>query len=299
MKRGLILVVRVLLLAVSCCTTTTAQTGSVRVQIIDRGQADGILIRTPNQRWVVLDAGQDSLQAKSMQEIWGVDRVALAILSHLHRDHLGGLEDILRLFPVDLYLGSGRDCPNRILDDRLRNLIHSQGISVLPTSPGPVEIDGVRFIVLPQDPVENPCPGDENNNSLVVRMEYGQFSMLFVGDAETEERQWLMQNHPDLLDVDVLKAAHHGSWNGVDGSVNGQSWLGFVTPKAVVISAHINSKYHHPDPEAVNAYEEAVGHNRVYCTSRQGTIRVYGRQDGSFTVRRQTPYSGSCKFGSP
>ena len=54
-----------------------AQFSSVRVQVIDRGQADGILIRTPNQHWVVIDAGADRRQADSMRDVWDVDRVDL------------------------------------------------------------------------------------------------------------------------------------------------------------------------------------------------------------------------------
>jgi beta-lactamase superfamily II metal-dependent hydrolase len=82
-------------------------------------------------------------------------------------------------------------------------------------------------------------PNEENNNSIVVRMEFGSFSMLFAGDAETEEGEWLMEHHPDQLDVEVLKASHHGAINGVDGQIrvtgeNGdedvRSWLDVVSP---------------------------------------------------------------------
>ena len=163
----------------------------------------------------------------------------------------------------------------------------------------PIQIDGVTFTVLPPDPVDNRCPDDENNNSVIVRMEFGNFSMLFTGDSETEQREWLMENHPGLLDVDVLKASHHGSRNGADGLVDGESWLDLVDPQAVVISALLNSQHGHPHPEAVDAYEQAVGAGRVYCTSRHGTIRVYGRQNGSFSIFKQFQSDSSCAFGSP
>lgn len=276
-----------------------AQFQSVRVQVIDRGQADGILIRTPNQEWIAIDAGTNRQQADSMKNLWGVDRVALTVVSHRHLDHFGGMDDILRDFTVDLFLGSMEDCPNRTTDDLLRGVIMSRGVNVHPLHSDPVEIDGVRFTILPQDPVDNACPEDENNNSVVIRMDYGEFSMLFTGDSETEQREWLMANHPNLLDADVLKASHHGSRNGADGEVNGQSWMDIVSPQAVVISAHINSQFGHPHSEAVSAYEQGVGHDRVYCTSRHGTIRVYGREDGTFSVFRQFPSDSSCTFGSP
>ena len=147
---------------------------SVRVQVIDRGQADGILIRTPNERWVVIDAGRNRQQAASMREVWGVDSVALAITSHRHIDHYGGMDDILRMFPIGLYLADTSDCPNRVHDDRIRSIVDSLQIPTQLPGADTLTIDSVRFIILPTDTVDNTCPSDENNNSIVVRMEFGE-----------------------------------------------------------------------------------------------------------------------------
>lgn len=291
-----------LVLAVFCLTLASplqAQHASVRVQVIDRGQADGILIRTPNEKWVVIDAGTNAQQANAMENVWGVDTVALVVTSHRHGDHYGGMPPILRRFPVKLYIANLDDCPNRSTDDTIRGVLDERSIPARPPDPDTLDIDGVRFIVLPPDPVDDQCPGEENNNSVVVRMEFGSFSMLFTGDSETAQREWLMEHHPELLDVDVLKASHHGSRNGADGSVNGRSWMDFVDAEAVVISVHIESRHDHPHPEAMTAYEAAVGENRIYCTSRHGTVRVYGRPNGSFRIFRQSDNEGSCRFGTP
>ena len=298
MNRTPILYMLPFLVGVIFTTSALAQFKSVRVQVIDRGQADGILIRTPNQKWVVIDAGTNAQQAESMTDVWGVDRVELVIVSHRHFDHLGGMDSIIQRIPVDRFIGNMEDCPGRTSDDDVRDAITDRQVSTLPLDTGTQEIDGVKFTILPQDPTDDDCPDDENNNSVLVRMEFGEFSMLFTGDSETEQREWLMENHSDLLDVDVLKASHHGSINGVDGSVNGQSWLDVVTPEAVVISALINSQHGHPDPEAVEAYEGVVGRKKVHCTSRHGTVRVYGRRNGNFSVHRQFQHTGSCAFGA-
>ncbi len=274
-----------------------AQYKSVRIQVIDRGQADGILIRTPNKKWVVIDAGVDRLQAASMEAEWGVDSIALAIVSHRHYDHFGGMDDVLRKFHIGHFIMNMTDCPDRKHDDTIRKILTDSLISYQSIGADTIEVDGVRFIVLPTDPVNDKCPDNENDNSVMIRMEFGDFSMLFTGDAETNQREWLMENYPTLLNVDVLKASHHGSINGADGTFENQNWIDFVDAKAVIISAHVNSQHGHPHPEAVSIYEAAVGQNRVYCTTRQGTIRIYGRRNGSFSVRKQFPYSGSCAFG--
>ena len=85
--RVLVVVCAILLFAIP----SSAQFLSVRIQVIDRGQADGILIRTPNQHWIVIDAGTNSQQAEAMRESWNVDTVALAVVSHRHFDHQGGI----------------------------------------------------------------------------------------------------------------------------------------------------------------------------------------------------------------
>ena len=275
---------------------TAAQHVSVRVQVIDRGQADGTLIRTPNDEWVVIDAGTNRQQAESMRDIWDVDSVALAIVSHRHRDHYDGMDNVLRLFPVGLLVMSMADCPGRVQDDTIRAVASRRGIPTQSRGADTLNVDGVRFIILPTDPTNHACPGEENNNSIVVKMEFGDFSMLFAGDAETDERRWLMENHSDLLGATVLKASHHGSDNGADGMANGESWMQHVDPTAVMLTAGEGSQFGHPHTDAMDTYEGHVGTNRVYCTSRMGTLRVYGRQDGGFSVWKQTAFSGSCRF---
>jgi len=272
---------------------------SVRVLVIDRGQADGILIRTPNSKWVTIDAGKDGLQAQSMANpaIWGnVDSVAVAFVSHRHGDHYSGLPPILTNFPVGLLVMNMADCPNRSTDDTIRNVASSLGIPTQSVGADTLFVDGVRFIVAPPDNTLDACPSHENDNSIVVRMDHGDFSMLFTGDSETDERTWLMENHSDFLDVDILKASHHGSINGADGEANGESWIQHVDPEAVVISAKEGNSYGHPHDGAMNIYEPAVGIDRVYCTTRMGTIRIYGWPSGNFRVHKQTPFSGSCRF---
>jgi beta-lactamase superfamily II metal-dependent hydrolase len=272
------------------------QHASVRVQVIDRGQADGVLIRTPHDQWVVIDAGTDRLQAEAMASVWGVDTVALAIVSHRHRDHFGGMDDVLRRFPVRRFVGNLADCPDRAHDDTIRAILASRRIPAQSAGADTIEVDGVRFIVLPPDPVDDPCPEHENDNSILVRLEFGGFAMLFTGDAETAERQWLMANHPELLTAAVLKASHHGSRNGADGAANGRTWTDVVAPRAVVISALLQSRHKHPHREAIEAYETAVGRAKVHCTSRHGTVRIYGRPNGTFSVSRQFAFAGSCEF---
>lgn len=274
-----------LLLAAPCLAQ------SVRIQVVDVGQGDGILIRTPHHQWVLIDAGPNRRLADSLVPQFGVDRLALVFVSHRHIDHFISIPRILRGLPVDRFVGNLADCPNRSTDNAVRVALNDRNIPAQSLGADTLLVDGVRFIVLPTDPNDDPCPNEENNNSLLVRLEYGNFSMLFTGDAEAEERDWLVANHPGLLDVDVLKASHHGGNNGTS-----PEWLAAVTPQAVVISAGVDAGYGHPMLEAVAAYRAATAAGKVYCTNRHGTVRIFGYQDGHFTVSRQRSTTKSCTY---
>ncbi len=161
----------------------------------------------------------------------------------------------------------------------------------MPLDTEPIVIDGVTFTVLPQLASRTECPDEENNNSIIVRMDFGDFSMLFTGDAENDLRDFLVANHSELLDVDVLKASHHGADNGTS-----DTWLAAVDPSRVVISAGVNANHEHPRPGAVAAYVAKVGANDVHCTNRHKTIRIYGRKNGSASIFRMNKINKSCAF---
>jgi competence protein ComEC len=126
-------------------------------------------------------------------------------------------------------------------------------VTIQPAGADTIEIDGVRFIFLPSDPVTNDCPSGVNDNTILVRMEFDDFSMLFTADAETEEREWLIGHHPALLAATVPKASHHGSPNGADGAFNGETWIRMVNLRDVIISALRGSPHGHPHAEAMDA----------------------------------------------
>lgn len=266
-----------------------AQHASVRIQVIDRGQADGILVRTPNEKWVVIDGGADALQAQAMQGTWDVDTVELAIITHRHYDHLGGMDEILREIPVKQILFDMRDRPNMISDDTIRAIINRKNISVLVWSEDTLSIDNISFVIFGQPP-ESLSSHNENNNCIVVKLEFGEFSMLFPGDAEIQQLNWLINTYSNGLDADVLKASHHGSNNGTN-----DNWLQTVTPQYVIISAGVNATHKHPHSDAVNDYLSTTN-NRVYCTNRHGTVRFYGFDDGRIWVRKQRDINKSCEY---
>jgi competence protein ComEC len=203
---------------------------------------------------------------------------------------------VLDRYPVDLFVGNLSDCPNRSTDNAIRARLASRGVRAQSVGADTIDVAGVRFIILPPDPTTDPCPTRENDNSVLVRLEYGQFSMLFTGDAEIAERGWLVTNHAAQLDADVLKASHHGGNNGVlDAAGSATAWLNAVTPRVVVISAGVHRNHRHPMPNAVTAYVLATD-GRVHCTNRHKTVTIYGSRNDGVTVARMNPSTKSCAY---
>ena len=282
---------RIIHLAFLLCLSFSALAESVRIQIVDVGQADGIVIRTPNKKnWIVIDAGTSKKLADYLVDM-GVTKLDMAVVTHRHFDHQGGMDEVISKIPTDLFVGITEDCPGRTSDNKVRQALSDNSVSVLNLSntPQTLSIDGIDFTILPLPP-RSPCPQNENSNSIVIRLNYGNFSMLFTGDAEEDELNWLIQNYSNLLDVDILKASHHGSNNGVT-----DEFLSSVTPERVVISAGVNAKYKHPMEEAVKDYMDAAN-DRVYCTNRHGTIRIYGFTNGGSRIFKQNKIDKSCVY---
>lgn len=255
------------------------------INVMDVGQADAILIETPDSQWILVDAGRTAEVAWRLQDQYGVTRLAAAVGSHRHADHIGGMPEVLASLPVGLYVGdtSGGMHQSHVTAPLSRQIQQSH-VPVRGPGADTIAVGAVRLIVLPQAP---PDP-NENNNSVVVRLEYGRFSMLLAGDAEEEERHWLTAFYRELLDVEVLKAAHHGSNNG-----ESPDWLEATTPSLVVISAGVNGGYRHPDPAAVEDYEAVAS---VICTNREGDLQITAAADGHYTVSTERQTAHSCAY---
>lgn len=247
------------------------------------------IVETPDSQWIVLDAGLPQTDAAGiMLRNYHVRHIALAIGSHRHQDHIGGMPALIAAVPVALYVGDTARTDDRpISTTMLRRRLQQGRVPVQGPGADTIEVGAVRVILLPQMPKDF---NQENNNSIVARLEYGRFSMLFPGDAENDEQQWLLRFYADLLDSDILEAAHHGADNGIS-----PGWLEATSPQAIVISAGVNGSYHHPHKAAVERYE-VVAPGQLYCTNRHGTITIHGWIDGRFQVEPEYQTSKSCAY---
>jgi beta-lactamase superfamily II metal-dependent hydrolase len=233
------------------------------------GQGDAILIRSPEGKTALVDAGPSKEIVPLLRE-QGVRSIDLVVVSHHHADHYGGMDDVIRAFHPRFFLAtdSSHTTPHYL---RLLRLIRDSGIrSIFPTNvPRRIELGSVVLTVLPQPP-EN--VEDENDNSIGIRVQHGSFSVLLTGDSQATERAFWERHVPDLIrDCTVLKLAHHGSKNGTDSR-----WLSVVKPRLAVISVGAKNDYGHPSPQTLALLSRT--RIPVLRTDVDGTIEI--RTDG-------------------
>jgi competence protein ComEC len=260
--------------------------GKLEVTVLDVGQGDSLFVVSPKgktllidgggafggfggrelQRGNAIDPGEDAVSPYLCSR--GYRRLDVVAMTHAHKDHLGGLTAILENFRVG-QLWIGREVASPALA-RLEHLAAEKGVRVEHEARGQVFAwDGVEGeIFWPEVSSAEPAPAAKNNDSLVLRLHYGDRTILLPGDAEKEaEREMLAEHDGDTLRADVLKVGHHGSKNSTT-----EDFLAAVRPQVAIISAGEDNPYGHPSPELLQRLETSGV--RVLRTDRDGAIHV-------------------------
>ena len=216
------------------------------IEVLDVGQGDSILIRSPEGKTALIDAGPTKDAALSALKRKGIKSLDLVAISHHHSDHYGGMDEVVRAMKPRYFLAS-RSGHSTSLYLKLLKTVEAEGITVIqPTSQArKIELGSIELTIFPQPPEDRK---EENNNSIGLRMKYGSFSVLLTGDSEETERQWWLKHDPELVrNCTILKLPHHGSRNGTDAR-----WLQTVRPELAVASLGKNNEYGHPHSETVS-----------------------------------------------
>jgi competence protein ComEC len=270
-----------------------SSSGRLQVHILDVGQGDSILIITPERKTVLIDAGlsktgDDLVEALNRH---GVDHLDLAIATHPHADHIGGMPKVLTSVPVKMFLDSGQAHPTATYERLLTTVKERIGQLVIARVGQEFELDsGVKLNVLsPAEPLLEDVRGSEENaNSVVVRLSFGNFHALFTGDSEEETEERLIQSGADLR-AQLLKVAHHGS-----RYASTEEFLERVKPEVALISCGEDNDYGHPAPETLERLRRFGV--ELHRTDLEGEITVLS--DGNnFQVKTERPARGSVWEG--
>ncbi|MEO8290626.1 MAG: MBL fold metallo-hydrolase [Gaiellaceae bacterium] len=245
----------------------------LRIVMLDFGQGDGILLQTKTGA-VLVDQGPPEAGVAGQLRKLGVRRLAALVVTHPHRDHVGGATSMVDDFPVGFVLDPLE--PTDGSDERafLREA-RERGVPVVPARIGhSYRLGKLRLRVLWPD-----GPGvrgdDPHEHGVILLATYGDFDALFTGDSESPVT--LPLRPPP---VELLKVAHHGSSDaGLD------DLLRLVRPRIALISVGAGNDYGHPAPATLAALERFGGLS-VYRTDEDGRVTI--ESDGKrFSVRTE------------
>jgi beta-lactamase superfamily II metal-dependent hydrolase len=250
------------------------QADALTIVALDVGQGDSFLILTPERKAVLIDAGPPEAADRVRDALarYGVAQLDLVIATHPHADHIGGMQAVLDAVPVRMFLDSGQPYPTRTYT-RMLEKIREKGIRFVVAEAGQTWNIGAAVTLTILAPFSTRFQGtrsDENANSIVARVSYGAFSMLFTGDSERETEERLLEQG-ETLAARVLKVAHHGSRHSTT-----RAFLERVRPEVAVISCGADNEYGHPAQETLDRLRRWV--RAVHRTDLEGEIVL--RSDG-------------------
>ncbi|HLL74776.1 MAG TPA: ComEC/Rec2 family competence protein [Pyrinomonadaceae bacterium] len=247
----------------------------LRVHVLDVGQGDAVLVIAPGGKAALIDAGNPGNGKKILAalEREGVQQIDLFVATHAHADHIGAADEVIKGTTVRVVLDSKIPNATKNYEDFLK-AIKDRGVQYVGAEPGQTFDMGGGAILSVLAPIPPPFTKDQlrsggnepNANSVVLRLDYGDFSMLLTGDAEAQTEARLIENGA-RLEADVLKVGHHGSKYATS-----ETFLRRGGFKAAVISAGYDNRYGHPSPEVLARLKAAGA--RLYRTDLQGEIKI-------------------------
>lgn len=257
---------------------TFATDDMLRVDYIDVGQGDSILITTPDGVNMLIDAGEGEGKSGAVTSYLtqrGIDEIDTVIATHPHSDHINAMDEVLDSTEVEHFYMPDVSHTTKDFENMLDALEDVEDIKAVKA--------GDTFSLGQQVScrVLAPCSEsyeDLNDYSVVIKLTYGETDFIFMGDAEALSEEEILAAGEDVS-ADVLKCGHHGS-----SSSSSPDFVEAVDPQYAVISCGVDNSYGHPDSETLSVLD-SFGIT-VLRTDKQGTITI--ESDGNNIIYKDT-----------
>ena len=257
---------------------------NLTMSFIDVGQGDSILVILPNTKTLLIDGGERHSSSKVLSTLQehGLSYIDVVVATHPHADHIGGLIDVINNVNVGQVMDSGQVHTTQTFEDLL-DAIYNKQIPLRAVSEGEsINLDPTVKINVLNPPASIPDGSNNeaefNDNSVALKLTYGNFSALLTGDMEERNEARLVFKNATVLDADVLKAGHHGSRTS-----SSLAFINAVTPELVIISLGAGNSYGHPHQEAMDRIS-ALGAQYLHRTDIDGTITLFSDAGGNISI---------------
>ena len=259
--------------AVSAEQSNVPPSGSLKITVLDVEHGDAILLQD-DKRNIMVDVGDSKNRQLLEQKLskYGVNRIKSVIVSHHHKDHMGNIFTVAGKYGVSNIYDNGNVNNGNKNSIKLHNILSKGEYNNRVLKSGDVvQIDkGHYFEVLSPGEflqADKRIKNDQNNNSVVLKLHYGDFTMLLTGDIEAPAEALLYKKYGSSLKSDVLKVGHHGSKTS-----SYYKFIEQVKPQYALISCGDFVKYHHPNKNVVGSLEHLGA--KVYTTEKNGDLTI-------------------------
>lgn len=273
-------------LVMSACLTFSqiqprfwTKSNDLRMTFVAMGQADATLVEFPNGHVMLIDAGselgrkQNSTQIRLMPYLrhQGIRHIDTLVLTHSDYDHIAGIQPLLTQITVGQIWHNGFTPES---DPQFwQNLLpkHTHLMHNATHLPKQQNIDHANIEILWPRPhsvqtLKSQNALNANEMSIVLKLQYGQFSALFMGDAGIPVERHMLKNI-SIPPVTLLKAGHHGS-----KSASSQDWINAVQPAIAIFSTGVRNRYQFPHTAVQKRLHQSQ--TRMFRTDRHGTIQL-------------------------
>ena len=237
------------------------------ITMFDVGQAECFLLEKGQFR-VLVDCGSASQGKRIVNSIKerNIGKIDYVFITHPHEDHIGGMSEIIRNFQVDKIVLPSIDETKITAKryNRLMDSLNSGKYELEVAEKGKTyHIDDVEIKIISDGLYQG---SNINNYSTVLKISYGQNSIIMTGDAENQIEKQILQTCEDIK-ATILKVGHHGSKTATT-----QEFLDAINPKYALISCGLNNKFNHPSKEVIERLNKQ--NVKTFRTDELGTIML-------------------------
>ncbi|PIR42051.1 MAG: hypothetical protein COV30_00565 [Candidatus Yanofskybacteria bacterium CG10_big_fil_rev_8_21_14_0_10_37_15] len=255
--------------AFSTYSIASQKDGLLKIHFFNVGQGDAIFIETPNGNQVLIDGGPDNKIIQELAKVMSFydKNIDLIVMTHSDADHLTGLLEVLNRYDVEnlIYSDIVRDSS---LYNSWKKIVHEEMTNVIDPVAGKIidlGNDATLTILNPSESLSGKIMEKTNNESVVLKLKYGENEVLLTGDIEAKSERQILLSGNDIK-VDILKIAHHGSKTSTI-----EEFLFETSPEVAIIQVGKN-RYGHPTQEILTRLENFG--IKYYRNDLDGTIKI-------------------------